>query len=254
MIFLVSNERDITTDYVVLELRRRGVSFFRLNSERLSDASVRCHWRSGQPVWQVVFADRALLTSDVSAGYFRRPGTPLVKASVTDPAERRYCGDEWAAVLRSIYVALGDRWLNAPANIACAEDKALQLAMAADIGLRIPLTIVTNEFDTAVDFMSEGDTVGKAFHTGFLDDADGEAGRVIFTTRLDGSSRPTRESLGVAPVTFQREIVKAYDVRATVVGRRIFAATIDLQIKAETTIDWRRGSVPRSSPRSSRTA
>jgi hypothetical protein len=109
MIFLVSNERDITTDYVVLELRRRGVPFFRLNSERLPDASVQCRWRSGRPDWKVVFADRAVLMSTVSAGYFRRPGTPLAKPIVTDPAERRYCGDEWAAVLRSIYEALGDR-------------------------------------------------------------------------------------------------------------------------------------------------
>ncbi len=167
-----------------------------------------------------------------------------MKSSVTDPAELRYCGDEWAAVLRSIYVALGDRWLNAPANIAWADDKALQLAVADEVGLRVPPTVVTNDFDTAVDFMSGGATVGKAFHTGFLDEADGEAGRVIFTTRLDRGNRPTRESLSIAPVILQREIVKAYDVRVTVVGRRMFAATINSQINADTIVDWRRGSYP----------
>lgn len=244
MILLISNERDVTTDYVILELRRRDVLYFRLNSERLSDANVRCFWRSGRPDWQVAFADRALLTSDVLAGYFRRPGAPLVKSSVIDPAERRYCSDEWTAVLRSIYANLGDRWLNSPSNIERAEDKALQLAVAADIGLQVPPTIVTNDFDTAIGFMSEGATIGKAFHTGFLDDAGGQAGRVIFTTRLDNHSRPTRESLSFAPVILQREITKACDVRVTVVGRRIFAATIDSQIRAETTIDWRRGSHP----------
>jgi glutathione synthase/RimK-type ligase-like ATP-grasp enzyme len=244
MILLVSNERDITTDYVVLELRRRGAPYFRLNSERLSDANVRCQWRSGRPDWQIVFADRGLVTSDVSAGYFRRPGAPSVKLSITDPAERHYCRDEWVAVLRSIYMTLDDRWLNSPANIARAEDKALQLAVAGESGLRIPPTVVTNDFDTARSFMSEGATVGKAFHTGFLDDPEGQGGRVIFTTRLDDDNRPTRESLSVAPVIFQREIVKAYDVRATVVGQRVFAATIDSQIKAETTVDWRHGSYP----------
>ena len=242
MMLLVSNERDITTDYVVLELQRRGVPYFRLNSERLSDAHVRCQWRSGRPDWQIAFADRSLLTSDVLAGYFRRPGAPSVKSNVTNPAERRYCGDEWAAVLRSIYLALGDRWLNAPANIARAEDKALQLAVAEEIGLRIPPTAITNDFDTAMGFISDGATVAKAFHTSFLDDVDGEGGRVIFTTRLEGTSLPTRESLSLAPIVLQREIVKTYDVRATVVGRRVFAATINSQIKAETAVDWRRGS------------
>ena len=67
--------------------------------------------------------------------------------------------------------------------------------MADEVGLRVPPTVVTNDFDTAVDFMSGGATVGKAFHTGFLDEADGEAGRVVFTTRLDRGNRPTRKSL-----------------------------------------------------------
>lgn len=243
-ILLLSNERDITTDYVVLELRRRGIPYFRLNSERLSDASVRCHWRSDRPDWDIIFPDRTLLTSCISAGYFRRPGTPLVQPSITDPAEFRYCGDEWGAVLRSIYVALGERWLNAPANIARAEDKALQLAAANEIGLQIPPTIITNDFETAVSFMSEGVTVGKAFHTSFLDDANGEADRIMFTTRLADGHRLTRESLSVAPVIFQQEIMKAYDVRVTVVGNRLFAATIGSQTKAETTVDWRRGAYP----------
>jgi len=167
-----------------------------------------------------------------------------VKSSVADLAERRYCGDEWAAVLRSIYVTLGDRWLNAPADIARAEDKALQLAVADEAGLRIPPTAVTNDFDTAFVFISEGPTVGKAFHTGFLEDANGEADRAIFTTRLDSDTPPTRESLSVAPIILQREIGKTYDVRATVVGHRIFAATIDSQINAETVVDWRRGAHP----------
>jgi hypothetical protein len=244
MMLLVSNERDITTDYVVLELQRRGVPYFRLNSERLPDARVQCQWRSGRPDWKIVFADRSLRTSEILAGYFRRPGGPLVASSVVDPAERRYCNDEWSAVLRSLYVALGDRWLNAPANIVRAEDKALQLAVADETGLRIPPTAITNDFATAVDFIGQGSTVGKAFHTGFLDDANGEADRVIFTTRLNGAIPPTREALSLAPIILQREIEKAYDVRATVVGHRVFAATIDSQQKAETTVDWRRGSNP----------
>jgi hypothetical protein len=244
MILVLSNERDITADYVVLELQRRGVPYCRLNSERLPDANLQCRWRHGRPDWEVVFADRALLTSTISAAYFRRPGAPIVQRSVTDPAELRYCNDEWSAVLRSIYTALDDRWLNSPANIARAEDKALQLAAADEVGLRIPATVLTNDLNAASGFLRDGGAVAKAFHTGYLDDAGGETGRVIFTTRVNTDQQPTRESLFLAPVIFQKEIEKTYDVRATVVGRRMFAATIDSQIKVETRTDWRRGSHP----------
>jgi RimK-like ATP-grasp domain len=244
MILLVSNERDITTDYVVLELKRRGASYFRLNSERLPDGGVSCQWQSGRPIWEIVFDDRSLVTSDVLAGYFRRPGTPLVKPGIVDSIERSYCSDEWAAVLRSIYVAVGDRWLSAPRDIARAEDKALQLALAHEVGLQVPATVITNDFDRANGFIGEGGNIGKAFHSGFLDEADGESGRVIFTTRLGNEKLPTRVSLGLAPVILQREVIKSFDVRATVVGDRVFAATIDSQITAETMVDWRRASAP----------
>ena len=244
MILLLSNERDITTDYIVLELKRRGIAYFRLNSEHLPKTDVRCHWQSGRLDWEIAFEDRVVRTSGLMAGYFRRPGTPLISPRVTDPVECRYCGDEWSAVLRSIYSALGDRWLNSPMAIARAEDKMLQLAVAADVGLRVPPTVVTNHSETAVRFISDGHTVGKAFYAGFLDEEDGMAGRVIFTTRLDGVSRPSRASLRLAPVIFQREITKAYDVRATVVGDRVFSATIDSQTNPETSVDWRRGSHP----------
>jgi glutathione synthase/RimK-type ligase-like ATP-grasp enzyme len=244
MILLVSNERDITTDYVVLELKRRGVPYFRLNTERLPNSRVSCQWQSGRPIWHIVFDDRSLITSDVLAGYFRRPGAPLVESGVVDSVERNYCSEEWTAVLRSIYVAVGDRWLSAPRDIARAEDKALQLALAHEVGLRVPATVITNDLDKANCFIREGQNIGKAFHSGFLDDADGEGGRVIFTTRLDNNKLPTRESLSLAPVIFQREVPKSYDVRATVVGGCVFAATIDSQIKTETTVDWRRASAP----------
>ncbi len=35
MILLVSNKRDITMDYIVVELKKRGIKYFRLNTEDL---------------------------------------------------------------------------------------------------------------------------------------------------------------------------------------------------------------------------
>lgn len=246
MILIVSNEGDITTDYVVLELRRRKIPFFRLNSERLPEATVRCHWQYGRPNWAIAYPDRTLLTTEVSAGYFRRPGAPAPQPRISDEAERSYCASEWAAVLRSLYVALEDRWLSTPANIARAEDKALQLALANKIGLKVPPAVITNDHDEAMAFVSSRSSpkIVKAFHTGFFDDPSGDAGRVVFTTRLEDTRHVTRESVGAAPIILQQEIIKRCDVRATVVGERLLAASIDSQVRAETATDWRRGSFP----------
>lgn len=244
MIMIVSNERDITCDYVVLELRRRGVPYFRLNTERLPTAKACCQWTAGKLDWRFTFDDREIKTSDISAGYFRRPGAPSINGNVTSSAERRYCDDEWAAVLRSVYINLEQRWLNAPSSIARAEDKALQLAVAFDVGFRVPSTVVTNDIQAATQFLKDGPAVGKSFYTGFMDDENGEVSHVMFTSQINNENKPTHESLSLCPVVFQREVTKAYDVRVTVVGQSVFAATIDSQVEPETTVDWRRGCRP----------
>lgn len=244
MILIISNERDITSDYIVLELQRRKVPYFRLNTERLTAYSVRCEWQSGKLVWELISSDRSFKTSHISAGYFRRPGTPELNRGINTPSQRRYCDDEWAAVLRSIYISLDDRWLNAPSSIARAEDKALQLALASDVGLRVPNTAITNSFSSAVQLIKDGPTVAKSFYTGFLDDDTGEVSHVMFTARLNEQTMPTSESLKLCPVVFQQEIIKAYDVRVTVVGSKVFAVAIDSQVKLETSVDWRHGSDP----------
>jgi glutathione synthase/RimK-type ligase-like ATP-grasp enzyme len=43
----------------------------------------------------------------------------------------------------------------------------------------------------------------------------------------------------VSPGIFQKFVAKSYEVRATVVGSRIFSGKIDSQTSAETRIDWR---------------
>jgi glutathione synthase/RimK-type ligase-like ATP-grasp enzyme len=245
VILLLSNERDLTTDYIVLQLQKRGVPYFRLNSERLASGKLIARPCIGRFGWRVEFDDSGLDLADVAAAYFRRPGSPILPNIVDDHAERRYCEQEWGSVLRSIYSALGDRWLNAPARIAVAEDKPLQLARAADVGLRIPETLITNDPAAAKHFIAGGASIAKPLYSGLLEDDSGEArDRVIFTNRISEPEAFPAAAYEAAPVILQREIPKALDIRATVVGERVFAAGIDSQIREQTSVDWRRGSDP----------
>lgn len=240
MILLLTSERDLTTDYVVRELQKRGIAYFRLNSERLAEALVRFSPEAGG--WVIEFSEATLSLSQVRAGYFRRPGAPAVDHSIKASDERRYCEQEWLSILHSLYGAVGDRWLNAPAAIAAAEDKPRQLALAKRLGFRLPETLVTNDPDAAREFIEAGPTVGKTLRAGLLTNEDTGEERVIFTNRLaaddDGSFAASVRS---APIIFQREIEKESDIRVTVVGDVAMAASIQSQTKDETMVDWRRG-------------
>ena len=242
MILVLTNERDLTSDYVVLELQRRGLPFVRLNSERLSEGHVTFDPALGVDGWLVELEGLRLDFRSVRAGYFRRPGSPGTPAGVMREDAARYCRTEWGAALSSALNSLGNRWLNAPLAITAAEDKPRQLAMATALGFRVPPTVISNKLASVTSRLTDGTVVAKTLREALLEGDDRE--RVIFTTRIPTLSGLNDEAVSAAPAIFQREIEKRSDIRATVVGDHVYAAEILSQDMEETSVDWRRGSHP----------
>ncbi len=242
MILIVTNERDLTSDYVVLELRRRGVPFYRLNSEQLSTTKVVFDPKRGENSWSVDVGDKRIDFSSIRSAYFRRPGTPAIDSHVGNGATRRYCEVEWRAALTSALNSLGKRWLNSPLMILAAENKPRQLSMAHAIGFLVPDTLITNDFNQVQNFLSTGSIVAKPLREALFE-ADGEE-RVIFTSHIENLTERDKPSVMAAPVIYQMEILKHADIRATVVGEHVYAVEISSQDHDETKTDWRRGSRP----------
>lgn len=237
MILLVTNKRDLTTDFIVVELRRRGRAFHRLNTEDLPRASVRFDPRAGGS-WAIETSDIDLRLEDVGAAYYRRPGAPE-PAGARDEATAKYLADEWSAVTKALWNALEGRWLSSPFAILRAEDKPRQLAMASALGFDVPETLISNDFAAASAFVAKAGAIGKPLRHSLVE--RGDAGEVLFTARLDPLKPMDRTAVSLAPVIYQREVRKAYDVRATVIGDRVFAAAIHSQDHDETEVDWRSG-------------
>ena len=240
-ILLATNKRDITTDFIVLELRKRKAPFLRLNTEDLPKATV-TFTPAAIDDWHLHVGGCDYVLSEFTAGYYRRPGDPIPTESVSDHTAREHCISEWSAVLRSIWNALEGRWLNSPFAILRAEDKPKQLAVAKALGFKVAETVVTNSPQEAQRFAREHRLIGKPLRQALLE--RGETGEVIFTSRLDQRDFEDAAAIGLAPCIFQREIPKKCDVRVTVVGDKIFAVSIWSQATEETMIDWRRGSNP----------
>ncbi|WLG76535.1 hypothetical protein [Pseudomonas simiae] len=240
MLLLVTNCRDITMDYVVAELRRRGQPFFRLNTEQLPQAL--CSM-AGFPrdAWSISLDGVVVRGAAITGAYFRRPGAPVVPDTATDPGERAYIEAEWSSFLKSLYSRLEGRWLNSPTKIFMAEDKPMQLLLAQEIGFHVPQAFVTNDILCARAISALGQAIGKPLRQAVL---AGEAERVIFTSRLAEIEDEQAEAIRLTPFIVQSEISKQYDVRVTVVGERVFATAIWSQDNEETITDWRKGSRP----------
>lgn len=240
MLLLVTNRRDITMDYVVAELRRRGEPYMRLNTELLPQALCTM---AGHPrdAWSISLGDETIQGAQISAAYFRRPGAPAVSDHVADEGERAYVEAEWSSFLKSLYSRLEGRWLNSPTNIFIAEDKPMQLLLAREIGFCVPQAVITNDIVSARGITATGQAIGKPLRQAVL---TGETERVIFTTRLGQIEDNQADAIALTPFIVQTEVLKQYDVRVTVVGKRVLATAIWSQENAETETDWRQGSRP----------
>lgn len=230
----------MTSDYVVLELERREIPYFRLNAEWIPQYKIRFSPMKGIGSFEIDCGARTISVNAIGAAYYRRPGTPIAHQAVQSVADCQYCQDEWLSALKAIYSMLEGKWLNAPHLIEAAENKPLQLAIALQLGFRIPDTRITNDINFVRDLRETGSLIAKPLRSALVGTESDP--RVIFTNSIEEREELNEHAVSVAPIIFQHQIEKAVDVRVTVVGSRIFAAAIHSQMEEETRVDWRKGS------------
>lgn len=237
-ILLVTNRRDLTTDFLIRELNKRNLAFSRLNTDVVTDSLIALNPSSNS----IEIRDKYsyICTDSISAAYFRRPAFSRPKNTVN--AYRDYAWAEWNSFLNSLYISIGDRWFSDPHNILLAEDKPRQLRLAHNVGFNVPETIITNDIEAVQKISGKFDLVAKPQKQALIDAPDFE--KAIFTSSVNVLTEKDREAISICPVIFQRQIPKATDVRVTVVGNRVFPVAIHSQEQEETKVDWRRGSNP----------
>jgi glutathione synthase/RimK-type ligase-like ATP-grasp enzyme len=160
----------------------------------------------------------------------------LVPDPALDGDYHEFSRREGAATLLGALAGETDRWVNNPAAEMAADLKLHQLRLAADLGLRVPSTVVTDNRKILTSFWDEngGEVVTKA-----VSSFSGWAIAETVVTRL--VTKADLDRLGnVAPCVtlFQELIPAAYDVRVTLVGDEAFACAIRSQ-EGDSPIDWR---------------
>ncbi|TXH66080.1 MAG: hypothetical protein E6Q88_12760 [Lysobacteraceae bacterium] len=222
--------------------------------------------RSGyRPVWAQTLADGALtpvsLHADdraglrfsggidperVSAVWFRRPRYPdgFHGAAAADLAFLR---DEWKRHLGNIHAVAdtaGDLlWVNRPDRALTAENKLVQLQAAHRCGLRFPATLASSDPDQIRRFHAAHERiVYKPFATHSWRD---EQGRIFSTYArvLDAETLRDDAALRLCPGIYQACVRKRYDLRVTVVGRRMYAVRLDAPATDDGVVDWRAASI-----------
>ncbi|WP_030180062.1 ATP-grasp ribosomal peptide maturase [Streptomyces violaceorubidus] len=238
-VLVVTALEDVTADWVVAALNQREVPVVRVDPADIgSGLTFGFRLDAHDPSWSgpLRTESREVELEEIGAVYYRRP-TPYGSRFARLPRQQRQFATAEArhgldGVLHSLCSAV---YVNHPAAVARAEFKPGQLKAFVELGLRIPTTLVTNDVVAAREFSEEHPSVVCKTFRGLPPGEDGRAG-AIWTQRVHHEDFD--DSLSVTAHLFQAEVPKVGDVRATVVGRRVFAQRITDPRGA---LDWRCG-------------
>lgn len=237
-VLVVTSLEDTTADDVIGELNRRAVPVVRLDpGEFPAEVTLAARVGEGLGMYGTLrTASRTLNLSAVRAVYHRRP-TPYrfdhlsgQEATFAIAQARHGLGGVLGSLSGALYV-------NHPQSNAAADNKPVQLATAVELGFLVPPTLITNDPGEARSFVaSNGPAVYKPLRTSPYRGADGTPLTVwtqsVGVSEIDGTVRGTAH-------LFQQQVRKSADVRATVIGRDIFAVRISTDHGDGGILDWR---------------
>lgn len=243
MLLIISQNGDLHTDRVASACRQRGVEFALLYTHDFpQDVFISLEVGREGLGGTIRLHDQEMQLEQIGSVWYRRPA-PVEPCQGLDPEYVAFVRQEAQAALSGLYRALWDRrWVNPPHSDAAAGYKLYQLSLARRLGFDVPPSIVTNDPDEAWDFFQScgRQMVYKLMFPLFVDDADGEP-LGVYTTLV--TAEEIDQHIGAvraAPCLFQALVPKQYELRINVIGRRVWAAAIHSQERAETALDYRR--------------
>ncbi|MFF2528842.1 hypothetical protein ACFVS2_07995 [Brevibacillus sp. NPDC058079] len=226
-ILIVTSTRDLTADYII---NRYGssVPFFRLNVDRLKDYDIKFSNRDS--FFQIFGKNGNLSECDIGSVYYRKPILP----DLSDYEEkfRPIMQRDIMTLIEGITETAGTRCLTPPSILRRADNKVVQMKIADKVGFRLPTSVITNSELAARNICNEAPSIVKPLSMGRIIHSNRIG--IIQTNLVDQAT--DFSGLELAPAYFQHYEKKDTEVRATVVGREVFAVQIDSSDR----IDWRK--------------
>jgi|GEM_PF-2462402 len=172
----------------------------------------------------------------LAAGWMHNTGELSFSTYLTG-MERHVAETESDAFIDAYVAELNCRWLNSPGAIKAASNKPQQLRLAEKLGLPVPEYCITNDPVELENFASERNLIMKSLATGYMHYGTGD-GWKFYTQRVTVNDL-LLQALRYGPQIFQGEILRAKEVRVTVVDGNCHSIGIDCSNLPENIVDIR---------------
>jgi hypothetical protein len=222
VIVVISHEQDPHAARVMQRLAARGERVLLLNlSELPARATLSIDYaRCGRPCVEYARDGTSYPLHQARSVWWRRPQVPDL-SSIADPQVNLFTANEWSEAINGLWQLIPGRWMNDPVRDDAASRKARQLSLAAEMGLKVPRTLITSDPDRARAFVAKSNGSGTIYKTFSCTHAIWRETRLLRPEDMEHL-----ESVRLAPVIFQEFIPAESDIRVTAVGGRLFAAGI----------------------------
>jgi glutathione synthase/RimK-type ligase-like ATP-grasp enzyme len=230
---LLSDSYDFTTDYIAIELEKRGKNYLRIDRDLLSSDDFfwdfnnkRIKIRKGGKLFNVQ-------TDQINGVYYRAPTYLRETFSRSNTPEKQLQKSQWMALFRNLMCIEDAVWINNPTSTFHAENKLIQLKIADQIDFDLPETFILN---SASELPINDEYIIKSLDTAIFSFGDQEG--FVYTNKTSYSELSV-SNLSHAPVVIQKDLSPKIDLRVTVVGQDLYAVKI---LKGDDGVDgdWRK--------------
>jgi ATP-GRASP peptide maturase of grasp-with-spasm system len=130
------------------------------------------------------------------------------------------------------------RWLSEP--LTSTMNKLRVLRLAAECGIDVPDTVVSNDRPTLSAFMAKYDRVITKAIGEPLMLYQGSRPTMTYTTMVDNSMLASSQNDRILPTLLQECLFKEYEIRAFYLDKRFYSMAIFSQSDEQTSVDFRR--------------
>jgi MvdD family ATP-grasp ribosomal peptide maturase len=244
VLIITRSEDNQCVDSVMTAIERQGGRAFRFDTDKYpTEVRLIAEYLESSEKLRLISSDGELDLHEVTSIWHRRLEIGGRIPRNVETQLRMASIGESNRTLKGMLESLKAFRLDPEPVIRRAEHKQLQLQVARELGMDTPRTLITNDADAVREFAEacEGGIVAKMLSSFAVYEEGLE--KVVFTNPVSRSDLEDLNGLSLCPMTFQEQLPKALELRTTVVGDRVFTASIDSQASAQAQYDWRKDGV-----------
>lgn len=238
-VLVITRANDVTADHVLRRMADRNIPCLRLNAEDFGAVEITLQFPNVCDSVLCIGSTRIVI-SKIRGVWLRRFAKPQA-CQIHEPEARTFAESEMDFTLRWFIDLLSNYCpvLDVETRVLDGRNKFDQLAIAETFGLQIPATLITNNPTTAKDFVKKYKAVAIKSVAGYGRQIEGGF-YTVYTNIVTKNILDQFESVRLAPVCLQEYVDKEFELRVTVVGKKVFGCRIDSQKTKKTRVDWRR--------------